>query len=272
MIRVIDYIIITLIFIVLFTCSTKKSQCHSQDRYKSKPKTFSSTQTWCPEYKKKVLSNTDINNWKIVNGTLSFPLNNSTITNDELRYLYQLKTSRNETLNSIIVSQVSLDGILRSIDIENVLSSSEEKNLYNFLENVLSVIIFTLKNYHDRVRPSFLSDSLDIEEVLGENPCHPSYPSGHATQAWIIAYLIIDFLEQISRNVNKTKYLKRAESVAKGREIAGVHYPTDSEYGKHIAYNLVDKIFNGSNNPIIRDFSRLTAQQINKLMIDGVLP
>ena len=272
MLSVIDYIIIFLILLFFWSCK-QSSYCKVIDIYTNKPKTFSSTQTWCPELKKNLLPTSVVDKWKIVNGTLSFSANDSKETNNELHYLNELKTARNSETNTRIVYQKSLDNILKSIDTEKILSYNETLNLLLFIDNVLAVVIFTLKNYHNRVRPSFLSDSLDIKQVLGENPCHPSYPSGHAAQAWFIAYCIIDFLKYTGKNnKDSSKYLKRAESIAHGREIAGVHYPSDSAYGKMIAKNLVEQVFNGLNNPIHKKLYNLTQNQVNNIMINGILP
>jgi acid phosphatase (class A) len=67
-------------------------------------------------------------------------------------------------------------------------------------------------------------------------PGHPSYPSGHATVAWTFAYLFGEFARPRERKLLEAT----AAQVARNREIAGVHYPSDSEAGRLLARQMVD--------------------------------
>ena len=67
-------------------------------------------------------------------------------------------------------------------------------------------------------------------------PGQPAYPSGHATVAWFTAYL---FSEGASPS-QKARLESAAAQVALNREVAGVHYPTDSEAGELLARKLVN--------------------------------
>jgi hypothetical protein len=64
-------------------------------------------------------------------------------------------------------------------------------------------------------------------------PGHPAFPSGHATQGWLISrclkYVAPDYWPQL-------KWL--AKRVALNRERAGFHYPSDSQGGRHLAKEL----------------------------------
>lgn len=88
------------------------------------------------------------------------------------------------------------------------------------------------KNEFLRPRPSQLETSLRPSIDV---PPHPSYPSGHATQAHLVARA----LSTISGNPELGEELSRvAEDVAINREFAGVHYVSDSDAGRKLAGQL----------------------------------
>ena len=62
-----------------------------------------------------------------------------------------------------------------------------------------------------------------------------------------IAYLLINYVNVID-HPEKSKlikqYLQRANDVSVRREIAGVHYKSDTNYGKLLALEISDILFN----------------------------
>ena len=102
------------------------------------------------------------------------------------------------------------------------------------------------KMVHRRPRPSRLSPVL-MPPV--DPPGHASYPSGHATQAYLIALVLAEVMPGIAWGQNAggakvpmTEAERRqnplwriAERVARNREVLGVHYPTDSAAGLDLA-------------------------------------
>ena len=93
-------------------------------------------------------------------------------------------------------------------------------------------ILFKLKIDYNRIRPSYFDKR--VKAVISV-PLHPSYPSGHSFQAYFIAYALIKKYPN-----KKSFYLKYAKRVAQNREIMGLHYPSDSEYGKKLAHELIE--------------------------------
>ena len=85
----------------------------------------------------------------------------------------------------------------------------------------LAIATFVMKQKFNRVRPSILDKDLGHTIQI---PTHPAYPSGHATGAYVIAYL----LQELDPESAQT-YLKAAKQITENREIAGLHYPSDSE-------------------------------------------
>lgn len=95
------------------------------------------------------------------------------------------------------------------------------------------VIYFILreKMKYQRARPTQLAP--DLTTVIAV-PKHSAYPSGHAGQVYAAA-LVLSAVDP----ANAEKYRQLAIDVAHRREIAGVHYPSDSEAGRAIAAQVV---------------------------------
>ena len=86
------------------------------------------------------------------------------------------------------------------------------------------------------MRPSFLDTTLQPSIDI---PQHPSYPSGHSTQINLIALFAKEKYPMFS-----AIYEKKANEYAINREYAGVHYKTDTQYGKIIAQYIFSKVSN----------------------------
>ena len=67
----------------------------------------------------------------------------------------------------------------------------------------------------------------------------PSYPSGHAVQAYLIAELFSNVDPRGSH-----QYQELAERVSHSRIIAKAHYPSDKTYGKKVAKALFQGVIN----------------------------
>ncbi|BCX47530.1 acid phosphatase [Haloferula helveola] len=112
----------------------------------------------------------------------------------------------------------------------------------------LSIVIFTLKHRFDRVRPTFLHTKLGH---LFPVPDHPAYPSGHSTQAFTIAYLLKEL-----DPANADTYLKDALRIARNREIAGFHYPSDTGAGRVAARKFVDVLLSNAEFKALLEAAR----------------
>jgi membrane-associated phospholipid phosphatase len=106
-----------------------------------------------------------------------------------------------------------------------------------------SYTVLYYKGLRNRPRPSQLCPALLPPIPM---PGHASWPSGHATQAWLKALcmehvlqgvlsgsLISGDLGAVSSNLRTL-----AIRVARNREIAGLHYPTDSDAGRSLAATI----------------------------------
>jgi membrane-associated phospholipid phosphatase len=119
-------------------------------------------------------------------------------------------------------------------------------NTYRVLQ-VASLIgsyaVLYYKGLYNRPRPSQLCPALLPPIPV---PGHASWPSGHATQAWLKALLIEYVLDEVpisqlsgaDRAVLSSNLRTLATRVARNREIAGLHYPTDSAAGRKLAATI----------------------------------
>jgi len=103
-----------------------------------------------------------------------------------------------------------------------------------FLPEFYSLLI-SYKERFDRVRPSFLDP--DIKPSVGI-PGHPSYPSGHASHTFLIATIASELDPE-----NKESYFESAFRIGRNREIAGVHYKSDSDAGRLLAEEYLKLLF-----------------------------
>jgi hypothetical protein len=97
------------------------------------------------------------------------------------------------------------------------------------------------KYKYNRVRPSRLSPRL-MPPI--EPPGHASFPSGHATQARLIALCLEAVMPGaiIPAQPDQGPLRQMADRIARNREVLGLHYRSDSAAGKQLAnetFNLM---------------------------------
>ena len=85
-----------------------------------------------------------------------------------------------------------------------------------------------------RLRPYEVETRIDpcIDDVRGDL----SYPSGHATYGYVMAYLLADIVPE-----RRADLMVRAEEFARQRTVCGVHFPSDLAAGRMGAEWLVER-------------------------------
>ena len=96
----------------------------------------------------------------------------------------------------------------------------------------LIFITLSLKTIINRARPKQVNPELDIQQSFTANT--PAYPSGHCIQAYYLAKR----LSEIFPDKNEILF-KLAEDCALARVYAGLHYPSDNDFGKYISLNIL---------------------------------
>lgn len=160
------------------------------------------------------------------------PADYSEETSNELQQLHQYEALRTpekvEEIRSEIVAYGSKFGSSTLKEITTGRPTTTK--LVDFLLNTSARVILEQKQHFDRVRPSYLDTTLTIAIDV---PGHPAYPSGHSTQANLIASTLSELDPK-----NTGEYFASAASIARNREIAGLHYPSDTVAGRLLADQL----------------------------------
>jgi acid phosphatase (class A) len=101
----------------------------------------------------------------------------------------------------------------------------------------LRPVIKILKKYFNRKRPDALARDYNIDwnDDFLDSAQSPSYPSGHTIQAYFLAGKLSEMFPNHSEDL-----FIIAEMISQSRIDRGVHFPTDIEYGKIIAGELLD--------------------------------
>lgn len=176
------------------------------------------------------------------------PENNSPQSHKELETLLKYQSDeRSKTTIEKIKSEAQTGDFVKIFLTDKTISQSLANASYNVLTMANDECQFFVVKYKKRFarpRPDALMAALypanDPDKKLQlvvPNPGHAAYPSGHATQSMLMALI----LGQIDPT-HKTNFETYARDVAKRREIAGVHYPSDSATGQQLANALFNKL------------------------------
>jgi len=128
------------------------------------------------------------------------------------------------------------DGITRHFRGAFSYSKATHPNTVYLEQGALRVAQFVAmyyKNRYQRARPSQLWPELMPPIAV---PGHASYPSGHATEAYMIAELLKEIAGATGVVPSTSDIAYRlANRIARNREVLGLHYPSDSDAGLQIA-------------------------------------
>lgn len=92
--------------------------------------------------------------------------------------------------------------------------------------------IMFYKKLYNRARPVQVAPQI-VDALYSTTADTPSYPSGHAFQAYYAAKLLSQWKPEM-----KKEWEAIAERVANIRIIAGLHYPSDRDFARRLVDNL----------------------------------
>lgn len=116
-----------------------------------------------------------------------------------------------------------------------------------------SHFIWALKFKYARIRPVFID--ADIKNL--QETDWAAYPSGHASNSYINAYIYQELAPEFT-----DVFIKDAYDMAHSREIIGVHYPSDSESARIFARQFVNMLF--QNDKFLKDFEAVKKEWAEK--------
>lgn len=162
----------------------------------------------------------------------------------ECRAVWAATSERAKRLGDILAQCDSLDAVL--LPMETVLlkihtpRKTERPATRAMMEAAVTDLasgLFTLKAEFKRGRPYHCCD-LPLDPMFMRDdpryPGHPSYPSGHSSQAHTFALLYSEIFPGL-----KQALLAAAYSVGRNREVAGLHYGSDTDAGLELARQFV---------------------------------
>ena len=89
--------------------------------------------------------------------------------------------------------------------------------------------------------PKPIDYSALIQPIIS-TPAHSCYPSGHATEAYMVAFILPELLSLNA--AEKLHYANQLEAqaarIAINRTVAGLHFPVDSHAGRVLAKTLAE--------------------------------
>jgi len=163
-----------------------------------------------------------------------FPENDSAETQAELKMLHDFVSERDDETKLRIVREGKAGlGVWTFFTEEGLLDANNYKTLklLKLVDHDLVFFILQSKMFYSRPRPSDLDETLPLYIF---NPGHPAYPSGHGAQSYMVGLILSDFDPE-----NAEKYMQFARDVGHRREIAGLHFPSDTAAGRKLATDVL---------------------------------
>jgi acid phosphatase (class A) len=207
---------------------------------------------------------------------ISFPANSSQQTRAELDYLLQMQESRTseEIKKAEYIAQIgSTPSIINPLDSDY---KENRRQLFYIAHNIgdwynsdnfpattslfmnaiqdIRATEFRLKRFFKRARPYHLEPRLKPVAKIGS----PSFASGHSLWAFTQAFLFSEIIPQ-----KRAEFIERAEEVRWSRELMGIHYPSDDEASRVIAWHLLQ--FWKSNPQFVFDLEQAKIEWEQKL-------
>ena len=202
------------------------------------------------------------------------PANSSDQTRAELNYLLQLQQRRTKL---DVESSLYMAGVFYSLKTkpEDSTYAYYRQNLFHVGRSIgnwfnpenlpltaaliahvwqdASYFIWSFKYKYLRVRPYVLDP--DLQNLEDTN--WASYPSGHAANSYVNAYIFQELAPEFTE-----VFMEDAYDMAHSRELIGVHYPSDSEASRLLARQLVNKLF--QHDKFLKDFELVKQEWAEK--------
>lgn len=167
------------------------------------------------------------------------PATNSQITKDEIAALLILAvTERPEALGEIIQQDSNCQLYWLQLLMINPHSHPATYLMMKMASRVAEVVMVHYKSKPNflRPRPSQICPTLLPPIAV---PGHAAYPSGHAMLSYLMSECLAELMPGAGAKGTRDAMFELSRRVALNREIAGLHYASDSAAGKSIASQLL---------------------------------
>ena len=105
-------------------------------------------------------------------------------------------------------------------------------SFFKNIEKNTDGLLYALKYHYNRPRPFQLGyyHGIQVNPAIYTNANSPAFPSGHAMEARLFALILSK-----KYSFAADKLMNIGNKIAESRLNAGVHYPSDTEFGYEVA-------------------------------------
>ena len=159
-----------------------------------------------------------------------FPENTSKQTLDEVKYLSKVEEDREFVKKHDKISKV-FGKLHEELGLE---FDKDEAKSYG---RQSAKYIMELKYKYQRPRPHQIAEfyGIDLNGMDLDSMRTPSYPSGHATQGYLLGMIYSERYPE-----HRKEFMKLGEDVAESRIIGKAHFPSDKKAGIDLAEKLFE--------------------------------
>jgi len=167
-----------------------------------------------------------------------FPTNDSELVKDELNELVDYVNSISDEENKAFLTRYKAydRSLIQVITSTFKLKGIDVETLCEDIINDIRNLIYKLKYFYQRPRPYQLAQyfKLKLFPYNSFSASTPSYPSGHTLEACVILNVISD------KYPNEYQFCKEMiDDIAYSRLYLGLHYPTDNDFAKEVAKEIL---------------------------------
>jgi PAP2 superfamily len=168
---------------------------------------------------------------------IPFPPNDSLEAQNELRYLVRLQKDKSRDLEFAYKADKDVAAPFKEYAEANGLEVPE--GYLDALVREAVPLLLTLKFQYGRPRPGRLAFmyGIDFKPYETKTADTPAYPSGHAFQAYLLAYVL-----GRSYPAHANRLERIAERVGQSRMDLGLHFPSDVETAKVFAFQAAQSV------------------------------
>jgi acid phosphatase (class A) len=158
------------------------------------------------------------------------PTNDSAITRSEIELMLKIQQERTPDEAALARGDASYSvfrfgDALGNPEVFNAKSLPKTNSLFRKVTYEEGAVVQAGKRGFARPRPFILEPRII---PIVKKPTNDSYPSGHSMWARVVGLLLTDMLPEHADEI-----MARADDYAFHRVVAGVHYPSDVDAGKH---------------------------------------
>jgi acid phosphatase (class A) len=195
------------------------------------------------------------------------PTADSTVTSAELMELHRIETERTPAQ----ITQAQIDDREEDIFIfKSVLGPGFTADalpatalLSAYVRKDESTAGSSLKNIYHRPRPYQADETLHPVCTLNAGPT--SYPSGHSLSGYLFAFTLVQLVPE-----KRQEILARADEYVHNRLVCGVHYASDIEASRRVAYAIFGSMATSSS--FQRDLAAAREETRSKLGLPVSVP